>query len=183
MIELKDIQGRVVYSTEINNGAKRKLQLMKEDYIILPFSLEKPIKFGVGCNTEVNGELFEVTELQKPTYNNTTGGYDYQLRLDAYYWKWKNKIFKFTPEVGGQEASWSLTASLDVHLDVFLRNLKALGYTYRGIEFEFSIDATVENKAVALTYENTNMIDALSAMAEAFQCEWWVIDNIIHFGR
>lgn len=183
MIELKDIQGRVVYSTEINNGAKRKLQLMKEDYIILPFSLEKPIKFGVGCNTEVNGELFEVTELQKPTYNNTTGGYDYQLRLDAYYWKWKNKIFKFTPEVGGQEASWSLTASLDVHLGIFLRNLKALGYAYRGSEFEFSIDATVENKAISMSYENTNMIDALSAMAENWQCEWWLTDNTIHFGR
>ena len=183
MIELKDIQGRVIYSTEINNGAKRKFQLMKEDYITLPFSLEKPIKFGGGCNTEVNGELFEVTELQKPTYNNTTGGYDYQLRLDAYYWKWKNKIFKFTPEVGGQEASWSLTASLDVHLGIFLRNLKALGYTYRGSEFEFSIDATVENKAISMSYENTNMIDALSAMAENWQCEWWLTDNTIHFGR
>ena len=183
MIELKDIQGKVIYTTEINNGAKRKFQLMKEDYITLPFSLEKPIKFGVGCNTEVDGELFEVTELQKPTYNNTTGGYDYQLRLDAYYWKWKNKIFKFTPEVGGQEASWSLTASLDVHLGIFLRNLKALGYTYRGSEFEFSIDATVENKAISMSYENTNMIDALSAMAENWQCEWWLTDNTIHFGR
>ena len=183
MIELKDIQGNVIYTTEINKGAKRKYLLMKEDYITLPFSLETPITFGVGCNTEVNGELFEVTDSQKPTYNNATGGYDYQLRLDAYYWKWKNKIFKFTPEVGGQEASWSLTASLDVHLNVFLANLKALGYTYRGTEFEFSIDATVENKAMSMTYENTNMIDALSAMAESWQCEWWITDNIINFGR
>lgn len=183
MIELKDIQGKVIYTTEINNGAKRKFQLMKEDYITLPFSLENPVDFGLGCYVEIDGGIFEVTTIQKPTLNNSTGGYDYQLRLDAYYWKWKNKIFKFTPEVGGQEASWSLTASLDVHLDVFLRNLKALGYTYRGSEFEFSIDATVENKAVVLTYENTSMIDALSAMAEAFQCEWWVNDNVIHFGR
>lgn len=183
MIELKDIQGRVIYSTEINNGAKRKLQLMKEDYITLPFSLERPIGFGLGTYVEINEGLFEVVDLQRPVLNNSTGGYDYQLRLDAYYWKWKNKIFKFTPEVGGQEASWSLTASLDVHLGVFLKNLKALGYNYRGIEFEFSIDATVENKALSMTYNNTNMIDALSAMAESWQCEWWVTDNVIHFGR
>ena len=170
-------------STEINNGAKRKCQLMQEDYITLPFSLDKPINFGLGTYVDIDAGLFEVIDLQKPTYNNTTGGYDYQLRLDAYYWKWKNKIFKFTPEVGGQEASWSLTASLDVHLDIFLKNLKALGYTYRGSEFEFSIDATVENKAMSMTYSNMNMIDALSAMAESWECEWWITDNIIHFGR
>lgn len=183
MIELKDIQGKVIYTAEINRGANRKFQLMKEDYITLPFSLENPVDFGLGCYVEIDGGIFEVTTIQKPTLNNSTGGYDYQLRLDAYYWKWKNKIFKFTPEVGGQEASWSLTASLDVHLGIFLRNLKALGYTYRGSEFEFSIDVTVENKAVALTYDNTNMIDALSSMAESFECEWWVTDNVIHFGR
>ena len=183
MIGLKDIKGNVIYSSEINEGAKRKFTLMKEDYITLPFSLPEPIEVGLGTYIEINEGLFEVIELQKPTFNNNTGGYDYDLRLDAYYWKWKNKIFKFTPEVGGQEASWSLTASLDVHLGVFLRNLKALGYTYRGIEFEFSIDATVENKALSMTYNNTNMIDALSAMAESWQCEWWVTDNVIHFGR
>lgn len=183
MIDIKDIQGNVIYSTEINRGAKRKFQLMKEDYITLPFSLEAPVKFGIGCNVEVGGELFEIVDLQKPTYNNNTGGYDYQLRLDAYYWKWKNKIFKFTPETGGQEASWSLTASLDVHLGIFLRNLKALGYSYRGVDFQFSIDSSVENKAISMVYENTNMIDALSSMAESWGREWWVSDNTIHFGR
>lgn len=183
MIEIKNIQGSVIYSTDINRGAKRKFTLMKEDYVTLPFSLEEPKSFPIGSYAEIDGTRFEIVELQKPTLNNSTGGYDYQLRLDAYYWKWKNKIFKFTPEVGGQEASWSLTASLDVHLGIFLRNLEALGYTYEGIGFSFSIDATVENKALALTYENMNMIDALSAMAEAAECEWWVKGNMIYFGR
>ena len=44
----------------------------------------------------------------------------------------KNKIFKYTPEVAGQEASWNLTASLDVQAGIVLRNLKALGYKYKG---------------------------------------------------
>lgn len=183
MILIKDKKGNTIYTSEINVGAKRKLTLMSEDYVMLPFSLSEPIEFGLGTYVEIEEGLFEVTENQKPTFNNSTGGYDYQLRLDAYYWKWKNKIFKFTPEVGGQEASWSLTASLDVHMGIFLKNLEALGYTYKGIEFEFSIDATVENKAISLVYENTNMIDALSAMAEAWECEWWITDNIINFGR
>ena len=97
--------------------------------------------------------------------------------------KWKNKIFKYIPEGHGQEAGWSLTASLSVHMGIFLRNLKELGYTFRGTDFTFAVDDTVPDKAVALTYSNTNMLDALTMMAEALECEWWVTENVIRFGR
>lgn len=183
-VDIKDIQGNIRFST-LPDG-KRKFLLMKEDYITVKFNLEEPIFFKLGDNVELPDDttgLFEICDIQKPTYNTSTGGYDYELRLDAYYWKWKNKIFKYTPEAGGQEASWNLTASLDVQLGVFLRNLKALGYTYRGKDFEFSIDSSVENKALLMSYDNTNMIDALSQMAEKWDCEWWITNSIIHFGR
>ena len=183
MTDIKDIDGNIRFSTPINKGSKRKFMLMKEDYITLKFSLDIPLNFKLGDSVDNTFGLFELMELCKPTYNKETGGYDYELRLDAYYWKWKNKIFKFTPEIGGQEASWSITAPLDVQLGILLRNLQALGYNYQGKDFEFSIDSSVENKAVAMAYDNMNMIDALSAMAEKWECEWWVTDSIIHFGR
>lgn len=196
MIEIKSISGQVRFSTPINKGAKGKFTLMKEDYIVLPFSTLSPIPFKLGDYVDLSGildeslggklaKIYEIVDLQKPTYNQSTGGYDYQLRMDAYYWKWKNKIFKYTPEQAGSEASWSLTATLDVQLGVFLRNLKALGYTYRGIDFIFSIDDTVENKAVAMTYDNMNLLDALFSMAgeDKWNCDCWITDNVIHFGR
>lgn len=196
MIEIKDISGKTRFSTPINKGAKGKFTLMKEDYIVLPFSVPEPIYFKLGDYVDLSGVLddslggllskvYEVTDLQKPSFNASTGGYDYELKLDAYYWKWKNKIFKYTPEHAGYEASWSLTAALDVQLGVFLRNLKALGYTYKGKEFVFEIDSTVENKAVAMTYDNMNLLDALFSMAgeDKWNCDCWITDNVIHFGR
>ena len=196
MIEIKDISGKTRFSTPINKGAKGKFTLMKEDYIILPFSVPSPIPFKIGDYVDLAGALdeslggklakiYEITDIQKPNYNTSTGGYDYELRLDAYYWKWKNKVFKYTPEHAGSEASWSLTAALDVQLGVFLSNLKALGYTYRGTDFTFSIDDTVENKAVAMTYDNMNLLDALFSMAgeDKWNCDCWITDNVIHFGR
>ena len=196
MIEIKDISGKTRFSTPINKGAKGKFTLMKEDYIVLPFSVPEPIYFKLGDYVDLSGVLddslggllskvYEVTDLQKPSFNASTGGYDYELKLDAYYWKWKNKIFKYTPEHAGYEASWSLTAALDVQLDVFLRNLKALGYTYKGKGFVFEIDSTVENKAVAMTYDNMNLLDALFSMAgeDKWNCDCWITDNVIHFGR
>ena len=142
MIDIKDISGKTRFSTAINEGAKGKFTLMKEDCIILPFSVPSPIQFKLGDYVDLAGvldeslggklaKIYEITDLQKPTYNTSTGGYDYELKMNAYYWKWKNKIFKYTPEHAGSEASWSLTAALDIQLGVFLRNLKALGYTYR----------------------------------------------------
>lgn len=198
MVEIKDISGKTRFSTPINKGAKGKFTLMKEDYIILPFSVQEPVYFKVGdyidlSNIEFEGlggkvaKVYEIIDINNvsPTYNESTGAYDYNIRLDAYYWKWKNKIFKYTPENAGQEASWSLTAALDVHLGVLLRNLKALGYTYKGTEFTFSIDSTVENKAVAVTYDNTNLLDALFMLAgeSYYNCDCWITDNVIHFGR
>lgn len=196
MIEIKDISGKTRFSAPINKGAKGKFTLMKEDYIVLPFSVPEPIYFKLGDYVDLSGVLddslggllskvYEVTDLQKPSFNASTGGYDYELKLDAYYWKWKNKIFKYTPEHAGYEASWSLTAALDVQLGVFLRNLKALGYTYKGKEFVFEIDSTVENKAVAMTYGNMNLLDALFSMAgeDKWNCDCWITDNVIHFGR
>ena len=182
-IDIKDISGAIQLTTLINEGCKRKFTLMKEDYIMLKFSLENPIYFKLGSYVECNFGLFEVCDLQKPAFNTNTAGYDYELRLDAYYWKWKNKIFKYTPETTGQEASWNLTAPLDVQAGIVLRNLKALGYTYKGQDFVFSIDSTVENKSQLMSYDNINILDACFEMAKKWDCECWVTENIIHFGR
>ena len=150
----------------------------------MKFSLKSPVFFKLGDWTEdTRFGRFELCDLYKPKYNRKTGAYDYELQLDAYYWKWKNKIFKYTPETTGQEASWNLTAPLDVQAGIVLRNLKALGYAYKGQDFVFSIDSTVENKSQLMSYDNINILDACFEMAKKWDCECWVTENIIHFGR
>ncbi|MFV0587489.1 hypothetical protein [Bacteroides reticulotermitis] len=181
MIDIKNKLGATIFSTPVNDGCIRRFTLMKEDYVSIRFNAKTPIVFSLGDGIDDEYGMFELVDLYKPTYND--GSYSYELRLDAYYWKWKNKIFKFTPEVGGQEAAWNLTDTLDVHLSILIRNLNALGYKYRGSTFQFSIDSTVQNSSKVLSYSNTNLIDALTMMAEAWECEWWITDNIIHFGR
>lgn len=194
LIDIKNISGDIRFSTDFNVGSIGRYSLGKEDYITLPFNVLTPINFKMGDYVDLSGildeslggkfaKIYEVVDLPTPTYDQSTGGYNYKLRLDAYYWKWKNKKFKYMPEVAGQEASWNLTASLDMQLGVFLRNLQALGYKYRGNDFDFSIDSSVEDSAKLMSYENTNLLDALTNMAETWNCEWWVEDNIIRFGR
>lgn len=195
-IDIKSANGTVLLSTSINEGAKGYYSLMQHDYIVLPFKLRVPIDFKIGSYADLRGvfddalggklaKVYYVTEPQNPTYNTSTGAYEYSLRLDAYYWLWNNFIFKYTPESTAGEASWSLTAPLDVQMGVFLRNLKALGFTFNGADYEVSIDETVENKAVAMTYDSVHLLDALFSMGgeNAWDCDVWVTENVIHFGR
>ena len=183
MVDIKDISGNIRFSTPINKGSKRKFLLMKEDYITLKFSLDKPVYFHLGDGIDNELGIFELVDLYKPDYNAETSGYDYDLRLDAYYWKWKNKKFFYTPEVGGREAGWSLTATLETHMRIFLKNLEQLGYKFREQTFSYAADGTVDNSSKLVTYDNVNLIDALTQMAETWQCEWWITDSVINFGR
>ena len=183
MIEIKDNNEVLVLSTPIGVGSKRKFELMKDDYITLKFSLLHPISFKMGCYAECDFGRFEIIEDQKPSFNNSTGGYDYELKMEASYMKWKNKVFKYTPETGGNEAAWDLTAQLSYHLDIFLRNLKVWGFQYGGEDYEYEIDNDVNVDALVMHYSNTNLIDALTSLAEAANCEWWMEGKKIRFGR
>jgi hypothetical protein len=183
LVDIKDISGNIRFSTPINEGSKRHFLLMQEDYITLLFSLSNPVYFKLGDYVDNELGIFELVDLYKPTYNTTTGAYDYELRLDAYYWKWKNKKFFYTPETTGREAAWNLTATLDTHLNVFLDNLKALGYKFRDLDFTWDIDSTVENTSKLVSYDNVNLVDALTQMAETWECEWWIENHKICFGR
>lgn len=183
MIDIKSKSGKVLCSVGINKGCIRRFELMKEDFVLLKFSSKTPVRFTLGDYCDTAFGRFELTELQYPEINHSNNGFDYELTFNAHYWKWKNKIFKFTPENAGQEASWSLTAPLGAHLEIFLKNLQALGYKYQGTDYTYSIDSTVDASARLMTYDNMNMLDSLFAMAEKWDCECWVTDNIIHFGR
>ena len=194
MIEIKDISGKVKFSTPINVGAKGRFMLMKEDYITIPFSTDIPVDLKRGDYVDLRGvfddalggklaKVYKYLTLQNPSV--IPGKYSYELRFDAYYYEWNTKIFKFTPESHGQEAGWNLTAPLNIHLGLFLRNLKANGYTYNGVDYIFDIDSTVENKAFLMTYDNIHLLDALFSMAskDKWNCDCWITDNVIHFGR
>ena len=197
MLTIYSAQGAALLTLgDIYTGSKGYYSLMQHDYIVLNFNLQSPIDFGIGSYVDLTGQFdavfggklskkYYVTEKQTPTYNTTTGGYEYELKMNAYYWLWNNYIFKYLPETPGSEASWSLTAALDVHLEVFLRNLASLGFRFNGQPYTYSIDSTVQNKAVAVTYDNTHLLDALFMLGgkDYFDCDVWVTENVIHFGR
>ena len=185
MIQIKDLQGKTMLSVPFNTGSLHRKKLMTEDYLLLKFNLDTPVLFEKGCYAEYGGNRYEVVDFVYPNYNTSTGGYEYELRLDAYYWKWKNKILLYDRQPGNSgEASWHLTHTPKEHLAIICSNLEKLGYTYNGTLFDSSIDeASVGTSAKLVSYNNTNIIDALTLIAQTWDAEWWVENSIIYLGR
>lgn len=188
MIEIKR-SNKVFFTLEdVCDGSKLSRQLMDHHYIILKFSSDMPVHFEVGDSVEIpDFGYFELTSAYFPKYNNSTGGYDYEMQMDAYYMAWKNKLCKFRPQHGANETSFKLTTKVSGHLSVILSNLKALGLTYNGKDF--SVDYTTYNKEVFDTekhfyveYSSISILEALNAICESLDCEWWVDGSIIYLG-
>jgi hypothetical protein len=183
-LTIYNASGTEILTTPINEGSKLHYEIGKSHYMTLKFSLAQAQHFGVGCYVTYKGRKFLVSETQDPTYNTSTGGYDYELQFRADYWYWNNKICKFSPQYGGREASWNLTSTIATHAQKVLDNIEENGYNYNGVAYSVVVDDTVDKVAAKLVqYDQTGITDALTAIATAFECEWWVTDNIIHFGK
>lgn len=182
MIDIKDISKGIKLSIEPRKDSVRRFELMKEDYVQAKFSLVDPVYFGIGDNVEIEGEPFYITELMYPSFNTTNGGYDYELRFDSHYFRWKNHIL-FYDRQGNKEATWSLTRSPEAHLGIVVSNIRSLGFKYKGKDYQAVVDSSVDTVAKLVQYENTNIIDALTKIAEAWECEWWVEGDKIYLGR
>ena len=172
----------LLYTTPINTGCRRKVQLMTEDSITVKFSDKNRIKFPVGARI---GDFF-MTEEQQGKFNAVTGGYDYELKFNAYYWLWANRLLYYVMpgvENAPKETSFKLTATIDVHAAIILRALTALGFTYNGSSFGAETDEDFSTEAKYISYANMSVLGGIQAIAEAYECEWWVAGNIIHFGK
>lgn len=176
--------GTEVISVPIKLASRRKWQLMEEDSITLYFNLADSVDFRIGdyIDDEVFGH-FAISEDPIPAdYDPVSGAYKYVLRFDADWVNWKNYILMLTSVGARRVTSWVLTDTLENHLSVVIQNLTAIGYT----GYSYAVDsATVPDrgKAVCITYSGTSILDALKALAEAYECEFWVADNVIRFGK
>lgn len=179
---------------EIYEGCVEKFTLMQEDYIELHFNSVDPIYFPIGSYTTWNDKKYYIIEAQQPSYDESTGGYNYELKFEAYYRAWQLKIYKYSPDVdnGTREAEFSLTANLENQVNTFVRCLNKEGFRYNdNKKFEYKVTTDSENTAYkdyfnevkTMTYSSVNFIEALNQIADEWDAEWWVEEEVIHFGK
>lgn len=127
---LRDMLPVVVADIGFPEGCTRKWALGGDDYIQLKFSLDSPKDIGVGDFAVYNGQSYACTERYIPTYNQNTGGYDYDVKFEAFYKLLGLKTAMLTTlenaEYNRRSSKWQLTDSLYNHLNIINTNIKAL---------------------------------------------------------
>lgn len=177
----------------VSSDALVHYELMQSHYCKLSFKLAKPVYLQLGDFIETPYGRFELIDMNKAKDGDTMG-YSYDVQFDAYYRKFKNKILKYRPNTGSQEATFSLTSKISTHVEVIMKSLAYYAkldksYLYdskfvgEGTDYTYVIDASVDaNAAKLITYSNSSMLDAIANIAQTFDCEWWFEGNILHFG-
>lgn len=205
-ITIYGIGGQSIATVPITAASKRVVKLMEGDYIQLSFTLAEAVAFPIGsyCDDELFGRFY-VTEEQMPRYNTSNGGYDYELKMDAWYWMWNLKqcmLIRNLPSddsIARSESVWYLTWSLREQMRQYMRNLQLLGFvpdTYDFVTSDTDLDSLVDidtdnlpkaTEALTVSYNGTHLVDVLKNLADTWECEYWVTGTedafVIHFGK
>lgn len=174
----------------VGSGSVRRFALMGDDYVTLKFVVAEPLYIAIGDYIDTDFGRFVIVSDQKPNISKTTGGYEYELKFEAPHCAWKNKIsmLVYKQNVGNvekryrKESSWNHTADIITQAEAaIIDNLECLGMDYR-VQLH-GVDEDTASKSVLVTYDNTSIYDALTLIADAFDVEWWIVGNIIYFGK
>lgn len=194
--------GSQVHTAPVTKDCTRKYELMKEDKVTLSFATayNEAKTFEIGDYVVVDGEKFVLNEQTAPTYNQTTGGYEYRLDLLAEYWTWSNTLMKSVKLTADGamtfgETEWNLTATLEQHACAILR----CAYLQEGRTMSedqllklVRIDTGYIENASEYKHVEYKAVDLISAIEELckperYNCEWWFTREngqyILHFGR
>ena len=189
-ISIKTSTGKERATVVVGSGSVRRFALMGDDYVTLKFVVAEPLYIAIGDYIDTDFGRFVIVSDQKPNISKTTGGYEYELKFEAPHHAWKNKIsmLVYKQNVGNvekryrKESSWNHTADIITQAEAaIIDNLDCLGMDYR-VQLH-GVDEDTASKSVLVSYDNTSIYDALTLIADAFDVEWWIVGNIIYFGK
>ena len=189
-ISIRTSTGKERATVVVGSGSVRRFALMGDDYVTLKFVVVEPLYIAIGDYINTDFGRFVIVSDQKPNISKTTGGYEYELKFEAPHCAWKNKIsmLVYKQNVGNvekryrKESSWNHTADIITQAEAaIIDNLECLGMDYR-VQLH-GVDEDTASKSVLVTYDNTSIYDALTLIADAFDVEWWIVGNIIYFGK
>lgn len=149
-------------------------ELMQSDYISLQFNAPL-IDFAVGDYIIVNGAKYVLLDVDKPT-SNKSQYYAYTLRFDA-DWQLLGKRVFFYNRQSGSESKWSITAKAATFVQLIVDNANSVGIG----TFTAEVDSDLTNLQF-IEFDGTSILDALTMIAEAYECDWWIESNVIHLG-
>lgn len=176
MIEVRDKNNNIRCKVEITDKCVYSKTLMEDEYVLLSFESDTLIGFQKKDFIKTDFGTFRIMEVTKPELQSD-GGYLYEQKFVPDWMFWKNRILFYNRQLGYEKA-WKMTQRPEYFMDIVVRNIQDAGFG----RYSFEIDDTLDEMKL-VDFDSTNIIDALTAIAEAWKTEWWVTDRVIHISK
>lgn len=153
-------------------------ELMTSEYVMLRFnSTEKLNTLDAGCYIEYDGKKWKAAERPTPV-GKAAGGYSYEIQFHLWE-EWKNRILTYSRQ-GRREMEWSMTQTPEYFMEIVIENLQAAGYIEG--DWTYMVDGSLTEMKL-VEFSGTDVISALTAIAQAWDVEWWVDGHAIRLGK
>lgn len=177
-IDIKNISGSTIVSVPITEDCKTYDELQTMCYAQLSWSSDTLIELPAGAYIVANGKTYRLLEPYKP---DMADEYEYQYKPKFYdsIAEWSKKPFFLISDTG-VETDWQLTGYPAQFLTLIVKALTK----YTGVTYTYSIDSSIAQKSMEyLSFQNVNIFDALTSIANAWDTEWWVDGTVIHLSK
>lgn len=176
MIEIKKKDGTRRLAVEISDQSIYRKELMAEEYVLLSFASDTAVPFAKGDYIETEFGTFTIVDIDKPSID-ADGAYKYEQKFHAAWERFKTHIMFYDRQQGAEKA-WKMTQRPEYFLDILVSNVKSAGFG----QYSYAVDASLTGMKL-LEFDATSLLDALTKIAEAWETEWWITDNVIHLGK
>lgn len=181
MIQIKYKDGqteRVRLEVEVSEKAIYRKELMTEEYVLLTFNTAELVNLQKGDYIETEFGRFLIVHLEKPKRSvDGDGGWSYEQKFHAPWERWTTRKLFYARQRGAEKA-WSMTQKPEYFMQIVIDNLLAAGYG----EFAAEIDASLTEMKL-VQFDGDSIVAGLNKIAEAWETEWWVADDVIHLSK
>ncbi len=174
MITIYNKTGEEFRQVSVSDNAVRRHQLMGDNYVLLTFVLADFIEVRKGCYILYEGFKYEVTRTVYPEQDPDTGGWKYEVYFDAID-SLLTRYNIFYRRQGVQEVAFSLTTNLLAHAQIVA---DCINYELGGEDWQVKdVPVDLQEKTVTISYKGEKLFDALTLLAQNYDCEWWIEPN------
>lgn len=186
MIEIRDIQGKVILSVPVLPESEHVEELMRTDEVHLFWNSDANTVLPDGAYVTVEGKRYSLIEPYSPAQRAENMWRYEPVFVSEFYALSKTPFFFYTYQGGNvngtilsRETEWTLTDIPYNFMDVLCRAI----FNETGKRYTFAIGSTRAASAT-ITFSSTDIISALNAIANAFETEFWLDDSgCIHLSK
>ena len=176
MIEVRDKNNNIRCKVEITDKSVYSKTLMKDEYVLLSFESDTLIAFQKKDSIKTEFGTFRIKKVATPVMQSD-GGYLYEQKFVPDWVFWEDRILFYNRQ-SGSEKEWKMTQRPEYFMDIVVRNIQDAGFG----RYTFEVDESLTEMKL-VEFDSTNIIDALSKIAETWETEWWITDRVIHISK